>query len=652
MFCSNCGYELNENSAFCPSCGQKIISKAQEEVQNEVVKNETPGEVQEVIVSNEVETTQEAEKPQVEAEVLNEDKDDTSLNTDDTNQVPKKKKSKKKIIMSVIAVLLVGAIGFGAYAAPVIANWARKTFMSDKEYFKYVIEDNIEEFAESFADSLDDLKESMNFRGSVEAETTVTIGDGLKDLYAKFLPGEAMTYVNALNTIGATGTGSISDDQISASAKFKINGTHIFTMNIAMDFQEGAMYLSIPEVSPETVRIPWGELLGENINPLKILTGLSELIPDSDLVEKVIIAYGKALSRSFDDIKVEDKDITVNGDSKSVTVLKADLNAKLGMRVLQEFLQTTKTDKDVRDLAQNFASEIGISLSDSKYDQALNEAISAVEDRLNSENNENSENASMGMGAMMGAAAPSFGFYVDSKGDLVGFGIEAMGTDIYYVNYGSDSKINEEFKVSAMGTSYVSLSGKGSISGGKINATYSLSAMGKEIMNIKAQNLDKELLSEGVFSGKITISPSGDIVSSLPSELNFISGIKAVYEGKATSRYDYDMTCEVYYNDSLMVKAKGTSKTTKGSKVNIPKDYVDAPDGDPFKDADPTKLIGNLQKAGFDVEMPEMEIEIPEGVDIEGYDFENPEDIQRFMEENRAQIEKMPGYSNIMKSIA
>jgi len=475
MICKKCGNTLNDGSRFCPECGWD--SASDENVQ-----------------SNGVADGGTAIEPNAGAEPAG-----------DAFVSPSKPPVNKKIIISAIAAVLVILIAVGAFAGSAIKNSISRMFMSPDEYLLHVQQRATEEFANDLAKQFGFMKNNLNMSRGGSGSINVVLGEDLKKLILAQADEESAKLVEWIDSAGLTVDASNESTSAGYGLGLLVNDIPIASADIVLDFTDEAMYVAVPEINEQGIKIPFNAV---DISPeasaqmLDAMEKMVEIVPDERIISELICRYMNAVTSQIKDVTESKERVTVGAISKKCTLLTARINNITAMNIAQTVFNEFVGDQDVKDIIYDFAEFAGEDgdVIVAELEDAAKENVKMIEEAK--------------------ADAPSdeaviLKVWVDSEGNINGIGFAFEDELEIVCNTLADGKkfaTDLTFKVPA---TVVSVKGAGKQSGGRINGKYTVEMNDTELVSITVEDFDEDAVAEGKTNGKFIIEPSSKLAGVL-----------------------------------------------------------------------------------------------------------------------------------------
>ncbi|MBQ4528255.1 MAG: hypothetical protein II998_09295 [Clostridia bacterium] len=634
MICKNCGNNVNDGQLFCPSCGSRISDdSAAPEAANVnngfappsgLGESNAPAGASSYAPQGQSGYAHTPEPPSPTVSETAPVEPGTAYKADDfvggVEPVYRKKPKGKKIFFSVVAVVLVAAIGLGVWFFGFRNDYSSKDPKDKLKTIQVSAVDKYASRAASFTDIVDDFGEVMltlfgdgtisadnMFLGLNGAGVEVTIGDEIKGKLEEEIgmPGS----MSWLNSAGIDGDIIINQSALGLNLGFSMNSTDIVTAKCVLDSTDKSIYLSSPELLTKSLKIPnafdMSDLeyeLAEMKSAMEELKSMLAYFPEADKLEKMANNYLGAIIGALNDVKEAEKNVEVEGVSQKQVVLTAKITPKTVTSIVKALVKEAKSDEDLHNIIRDFAAAQGLNGDDiinklkGINDSQINEFCDSIENSM-----------------------PEFEAYLDcytgKEGELYGIGIRYESLEIAFRNVENGSKTATEL-VFVTPEGQFGFSGNGEMNGDILNGTYSIKFNGMNLVDITATNLNSKKLDEGDLEGTLTIAFSDEannILSGLGvyTDLSMLTGIKLELTGSAVSDTESNLKIAVYTNESLFVSLDIKTRSKHDATVDIPADYLEinpelTDEGEFFSIISIDPLIANLQSAGLPSEYIEM----------------------------------------------
>lgn len=654
MFCNNCGNELNENTVFCPVCGNRI--------ENNV--NETTNAVNTNSDNNGVDTSSNGF-----ARPTSLDDNDSNLNNaqfEDVNYsqnngqteaeysenaqagyvgdmysepvYSKPKSKKKKIILASIASVLVITLVAGFIWWDDISF----KFASSDEKFHTIQGDSIESLAGSMSEAVTvvgDVVEVMSaiggegeisndnvLMGMNGASVEVKLGDDIKEALIDKINGsisgaamsdvayaldmEALEDVDVdlsvidssviewIDSIGLDGEVVIDNKAFSIDYGYTINSVDIAKAKCALEYDSGNLYLSAPELLEKSLLV---EGLLNELDTESLLVGLDEfsqimeVIPDEKVISSLVCDYAKCIINAIDGVKETSETVSINGVSQKLSVYSVTIDENDLVNIAKALMKQVRDDKQLHDIIIDVAE-----FSGENGEEIVDMLVEGIDDGLKMMDSED-------IADNMPSVDIELQVYADGR-EAVGMVIISEDMEISYINVDDGAKVATELMFVTPDGDF-GFSGSGKKSGNKIDGEYSINVDGQDIVKFVTSGLNVDKLAQGDLEGTVTISLSDEIknVSSMFGDfgefLDYSIVLTGTSEGNSSSSFDISLNNG---SNELVVGLKVTTRKDAKKSVEIPaqSDCLTLDMGDDITDElmdifTPETFIDRLKEAGM-----------------------------------------------------
>ncbi len=588
MFCPKCGRQFEANEKFCAGCGTPVEAPAAPEA--EVAYEEPVVEA----VDN-VETVNEvvAEETPVEAAVSP---------FDAPVAVAPVKKNKKGLIIGIVAAVTAVAVILGVILGP-------KLFGGPNQKLKKVGKGFAEDIS-VVAGSLDGVsafKDGIAYSGSAK----ITIGDDIIDL----LNDNVGVKLDALAEINMEYDVKMSSKALGMNATIGLSKKEIFTYNIAMDLEKQYMYMQVPELSDEVLRMNLGEIssLGGSsyyddsydydleeyaesgifaTEEMEMVEDIMAALPSEDEIEDIIYDYICIAIDAMGDIESTKGKLTAQGVSQSATKLTVPISEQLVMDVVLAVAEEAADDKRITNIVADVVDAAG-----GNGKSVVSEFKSGVKSFV-----EMAKEQQVSKEAMFDVE-----IWLDKKENVIGLAVEIdeADVDVKYASVVSGGKYGFELIADVSGEG-ISVVGSGKQKNDKRTAEYTVSVNGDEYIILSLENFDLEKLEDGQMVGKIGVKLGEALVDmisdELPSEIpeSIVKKAELVLDINSNDKGG-KFKLDFMVGGASMASFEFEMELGKNSKVTIP-DY-DVTDIEEWAQGfDVDTLMEALEKAGIPVE--------------------------------------------------
>ena len=617
MFCSNCGKELPEGTKFCGFCGTAV--KAEEPETQEPAKAEEPVKAEDPVKAQEPAKAEEpikAEEPVVTPEPVavqpayEEPKPTYSPIPEEPAEKKKGKGGKiAAIVLSCVALIAVIIGGCLFFAKDKLGNTIHKTFDKPKDYYSYVEKKNLSNLSEkSGAEYATKVLDQMKTDNRTITETIkVKVGPRGKDFTA--LASTAGIDLSWLDSVGLTYVVGAQDSKFKLSMSPILNDTKLATVLMLMDFKEGKIIGSVPELTDKYLGLSLGDSaqFEDSAEQFEKIFGIYEemakAIPSPEKLEEMALKYYEIVMEQVETMEKSKSKLEVDDVSEECTLLTMELSSKELQKILKSLTKELSKDKDVEKIFMDLydsMSEIDESISGEKMYEDFQKSLEKLDQSI-----EDVEIEKFIMET-----------YVNKEGEIVGrtVTIKANGESVtvIYANPRKDDNVGLELSVKASKeeTSF-SLTAVGKEKDGKYNGDMKLKVGDKKVATCSIEDYDVEEAKKGNFSGNITIKPGSDV------DLNDL--IRSVFGRSASDNQivsmlgnmdlalklsgemkleQHDVTLSVLDGGSEIVSLIFTGTIGEGESISLPENYIEISQNGSYDEAELKDFVKNLN---FDV---------------------------------------------------
>ncbi len=381
MVCSNCGKIIKDENSFCPYCGSKVekveASPAQEEVKSTGMTQEEP--VPETPVSP---AAPEETKTQTQAETKNPAAYAFSSETDlaaaslydsgkegNSSEKGKKKKSAGKILIGILlAVVALGLVGLLLWE-PVV-GFALRTF-APESYFVYVQSKGMKQGLNALdkaADTALDIKDL----GS-DATIQLNVGSELQELAKSFGGRQAQELLGWIGNVKVGLETNVSDDLVQFKINLYSSQTKVITADVIFDTDENVIYVSVPDLIEDTLRLDAEE-------QMDIPDVDEEELPDSSALKSILFRYVEIFLKNLDDVTVEKGSYQLEDGEKGDYVVAVTVTEKDVIDALIEMVKVAKNDEELEDLVEQVAELAGESSEEIPWKSSMNSLLDMLKE--------------------------------------------------------------------------------------------------------------------------------------------------------------------------------------------------------------------------------------------------------------------------------
>ena len=625
MICNKCFAEIPDDSKVCPFCGAAV--EAEEAPAEEVLAEEAPAQATPVEAAPAV------------APVVT-----PAVSFEPAAEPKKAKKGGKKLLtigLPIAAVVTAAAVlvatNFGFIKGKFI-----KWFKSDAEYVSFVETENMKNATNDVVELYRTLYDNLGteLEGNYNAEVEVTVGDELKSLFSQYVLGSpsATNYFDFFQKANLKMNLNAKDGNLRLEGFVGVNGTNILSANV-IQTAEGEMYLQVPELSSKYLYADAAGSMGGGVSVQDMLTTLDgeelkEVLPDPDLLEKVLNRYFKVAFDTIDDVDAEKVTLKIDSISQDCDAYSIEISEKMLINMAIAVLEEAKDDEDLKEIIMPVVEFVFISAGaySSEIEDSIDDGLDDAIDELKEYRSEASREAVMILTD-----------YVDGSHNIIGRSItfteaidDEVAFNIYSVEDGKDYGMKFEivgvegagFCFKATGTkSGDKLTVKGGLEVNIVGMSNSLAPDGSiqstetrsqkmEVLNFSTKDLDTELLKEGIFKGTITLSPGDDLLNELASEGDIPTSVASLLALQVElvgngSEDATDTTINILLAGKKALGIRLTASEGDPADIAVPSkgECIDATSSEALEawmqDMNPQVLLDKLEAIGFPTELLE-----------------------------------------------
>ena len=458
---------------------------------------------------------------------------------------------------------------------------------SPAEYLEYVVLEN-NKLGENVKAYFDIVGKSTENTAS-DSEITLSLGDGAYDFIGAISPenaDEIYSYISWLKTLKLSFDFTSKDDLMKLSAKLGLNDKHIVSLDFTASEEKGEAYLSVPELTSETVMAEIPEYVMTSLNG-----GSMALLPDGETAEKLVNKYGKiAIDEISDKAVLSEEKLTVDGVTADVKVITLELNEEDALNVGEAVLESAVNDEDIKNIIKNYAETyyyLGFDSPEEMVENAIQEMNDALEE-IRETTADSDETAEIVI-------------YADKNTD------ELCGVEIYDIENSNTftflyAENNSKFalELSVNGDTY--LEGSGNIAGNNATGTLSIyDEYGYGVATVEIKNYDITAAKNGLLKATAGVELHEDFIkeSYLP-EFLYNTAFEINYNQTSNTNYSADIT--VIYKDKTAASLEIRSEAKNAEAITLPASAVSVEDSEAMSaivsGINSNAIISSLTEAG------------------------------------------------------
>lgn len=378
----------------------------------------------------------------------------------------KPKKGGAKIILPIIAVVAIIAVVV-ACNFKVIANSFNKLVLGPDKYCQKVLTNYVASSAKDIAKNYGDVnKQSESTKYSYTGSSSIKLSEDALD----FLDDQGIEDVDFLADSKATINVQKNENLYAIRATYGTEKKSVLSLSLIIDMDAEMLYIQVPELNKQYLSADISDLLeelsDEELEDLMENINSIEKLSEDEIVD-FINRYAAIVINHFEDVEENTVELKVNDVSMKVTSLTVELDGGEITDIAYEIVEELIDDETLEKYFDSIANALDD--DDFEWDEIADELDYLLEeidsDPIDDEN------------------ILTIEFYVDNKGDIIGFCAEASEDDGKHVDSGMVFyQLNKGSKYALMYQLYeydeeiLTLSGSGSKSflGGKITGDFTL----------------------------------------------------------------------------------------------------------------------------------------------------------------------------------
>ena len=492
MFCTKCGKEIPDGSAFCSACGAPVEAK-------EAVKAE-----------NTAENVQEAVKAENAAENVQ-----GALQSETNGNEPEKKKKKGKagaiigVMAGLVAVLAVCVGGAFLFARDKVENFIHVKFDKPKEYYSYVIDRNYRNEQEVIPVSV--------YSEKVKAQMGIFNSAGYEKFQLKF-GQRGKDFLQLANTAGvdlswldSVGFDFKSDVQMknkaaSASAVAYLNGEKIISGNLLVDLAKGELAMQSPELSEKFVKYVFSEEmdLEEIEETLTKMQDMMSLYPDVEFYQKKLSFYLDQYLAMVDEVEKSKESITADEMTQECMALTVTMNREKIQQFVKIIMEDLATDPEIESMVRKLAES-----SDQNADEFYADFKKECEEAMTQEKLDEILLSKIKLVIYVDKDSKVLGasLKVESKAEEADEETQEVKMEAFSLR--DDNKHALTFRWTSKEATIV-FQGNAVIKDNKLNGDYVLNVDEKQVMKLGVEEFDLEAAKKGDLIGRFKVKQGKD----------------------------------------------------------------------------------------------------------------------------------------------
>lgn len=575
MFCGKCGRPIPEGQQDCAFCNPPAV-------QPEQIPQYEPAPVQQPV------------DPEPAFE----------LNMPAEGSSRKKSGGKKPLIIT--ALVLVAALVLAIFNFGNIVRFFKRSFFEPAAYLQDVEKAHVADFAKNLAESYDKSLEVYSPKGSsVDSTVTVKANDQVMSLLSTALSQNGVSLdLNWVKSISISPKVEMYENTMGVELGVGLNGTHLATVSVIMDYENEIMFLGIPELHDTHIQMDLPEELQE-MDYAAILKSaqdyngqMMEIFPSGEQIETLINRYFAIVAEGLEDVEKSTETVEVDGVEQKLLVLTAKLSQEDILKIASKLLKEAKKDDVIEDVLQAYGAYMN-SLPEyangqmpdlyEGFSQTVEEGIDALDELI--------DEAESGRFLTIET-------YLDNKDNVAGrsFTVSMEGEKVkaHYITVTEGSKFAFEAEMDT-----VEITGEGTIKGGKRTGSYTLSVDDTDYGTLELE--DYACADDGTVSGTIRLIPADALYQMMELDNSVLSIL-----GDAALALTMDgdtVTLGIEVGGAEMLSLSLSGETAKPSPIALPESF-DVDDDDAgmkwLSELDLEAVVSKLEKAGVPEQYMDM----------------------------------------------
>lgn len=520
----------------------------------------------------------------------------------------------------ITAIMMAATMGMGCFPLNVLAADSYKE--AEKAAATKAIEAFCTDYAKKFGKNTDSVQNTSNIQLmlSEEGSTMLNLASGID--------------LSWMNSVTLNMKNGFSKDSSTQSLDLYINGNKICTLNCYVDVPDSAVYINIPELNDGYIKADLADVSTTDSNDtdsfhiqmqyadlLQNYFDGFENLPDVDILQAVLERYSSIIIDHVVEQGSSSQKASAGDVEEQFTVLEAELDQPAAAGMVQEVLETAKSDKDLESVVKALAE---LSDQDFTYEDFLM-SLEDMETELSGDydvkaDNERQEEETVGEEDMeedvASAKIEEGGYvrtelasestfvlksYINEKREIAGreISVKEGRTETSLFKYLQTEYDGQKGFLLSAGDDIdgFTLEGAGTEEAGALNGYYTISSGGEELAMVDIVGLDTKALKEGYLKGSFYLSDSKH------GENDALNGMLLSFNSNST-KDKLDVNASLSIQNTYL----GSIYFASEDKANL-----NLPDKDSIKD------IYDFSKEDIQEYMTDMDLDtIIENLDIAG----------------------------------
>lgn len=460
--------------------------------------------------------------------------------------------------------------------------------MSGDEYLEYLFSDTAD-LSSALETALNKNTNETAAKGSIK----LSLGNGLKNFLEELDVSEYYEFISWLKSASIDFETNVKDfGLMNFAANVGINNTNIASMNMTLDTEDGAVYMSIPEISEKTI---YAEIPDYDYDFSEIMNAATDLVPDADTISDIISRYSDIIIENLSDVEKDDDILKCGKISQEATKLTITLDKEDFYNICYDVVKEASKDKKIEKVVEKVAEFTFNANPDNYYDDVdsmMDEYRESIQNALDDIKNTDIDE--------MDDIDVNLALWTNAQDELIGIAIENDGDELLNYIYVNDGK---KFALTFTVNEQEYVSGSGTVSGNKLSGDIIISSEYFDICSIELDNFQFDL-SQGILSGVAMVTLSEDLMDNADMpELIGNCAFKLEFESNAKKSSKDTVSLTLFYNDKDVATLSISAEETKYKKITVPQNSLNFSNEDDISayvgSLSLNKIISNLKKAGM-----------------------------------------------------
>lgn len=510
------------------------------------------------------------------------------------NKNMSKEKDKNKKWILIVGLAAAAAVVLAVFM-PVLTAWAKRTFSTPAEYYRYAEKKSAEKIIADVCEwySGKSEKDSSPENGSEQRTLLFEMGEGFGKLIGmgtdtgnmgigKF--GLALETVTEQNGLKSVVSGAVS-----------LNGMRILNAEMLLDLEENLMYARLLELSEKYLAVGledvfFADFKDEEMNEaIDAVRQLYNSVPDEKKVGKLLERYVTLALSCIEKVEKKTGTVNVGNISKRCTELIVTVDGVVLRKMAETVLSAMTEDQELKELITEILASQDAETEEKTYREFCDSLTELMDDLTALDNME----------------ALVMTVRVDYKGKIIGRSITfADGVEFSYAFPANGKKIGCEVSVKSGGTK-ISFEGEGARKREWFSGEFKLKVMGFRIAEFHVAKLNLKDWQNGQLNGTITLAPAGmlkTLLKETAGENNSLFDESSLILSGTGEEKGIKIVLENRGEQTVALTYKKTER--KGEKISFPSEeqVVKTEDKEAFtawlKETDQEAFFEKLEEAG------------------------------------------------------